>query len=66
MKELSLQEKLDIQKSEAIDRILIAETQKEILWNYHPDNPNAKNLVISYNNLEQIIKDAEEELRELS
>lgn len=65
MRELSLQEKLDIQKSEAIDRILMAETQKEILWEYHPNNPKAKNLVATYNNLEQIIKDAEGELEEL-
>jgi len=66
MKELSLQERLDMQKSDAIDRILIAESQKEILWQYHPDNPDAKNLVATYNNLEQIIKDAEKELEELS
>jgi len=66
MKELSLQERLDMQKSDAIDRILIAESQKEILWQYHPDNPDAKNLVATYNNLEQIVKDAEKELEELS
>lgn len=66
MKELSLQERLDMQKSDAIDRILIAESQKEILWKYHPDNPDARNLVATYNNLEQIIKDAEKELEELS
>ena len=66
MKELNLQEKLDMQKSEAIDTILIAESQKEILWRYHPDNPNGENLVAAYNNLEQIINDAESELEELS
>jgi len=66
MKELNLQEKLDMQKSEAIDTILMAESQKEILWRYHPDNPNGENLVAAYNNLEQIIKDAETELEELS
>lgn len=66
MKELNLQEKLDIQKSEAIDTILMAESQKEILWRYHPDNPNGENLVAAYNNLEQIINDTESELEELS
>jgi len=66
MKELNLQEKLDMQKSEAIDIILMAESQKEILWRYHPDNPNGENLVAAYNNLEQIIKNAETELEELS
>jgi hypothetical protein len=66
MKELNLQEKLDMQKSEAIDTILMAESQKEILWRYHPDNPNGENLVAAYNNLEQIINDAESELEELS
>jgi hypothetical protein len=66
MKELNLQEKLDMQKSEAIDTILMAESQKEILWRYHPDNPNGENLVAAYNNLEQIINDTESELEELS
>lgn len=66
MKELSLQESLDIQKSEAIDRIMIAESQKEILWQYHPDNPDALDLVMTYNNLDQIVRDAEKELEELS
>ena len=66
MRELSLQEKLDLSKSEAIDRILIAEQQKEIIWKYHPDNPQREDLVVTYNNLEQIIKDAEDELEELS
>jgi hypothetical protein len=55
-----------MQKSEAIDTILMAESQKEILWRYHPDNPNGENLVAAYNNLEQIINDAESELEELS
>ena len=66
MRELSLQEKLDTQKSEAIDRIMVASNLKETLWNYHPDNPNGENLVAAYNNLEQIINDAESELEELS
>jgi len=65
MRELSLQEKLDMQKSEAIDRIMVASDLKETLWNYHPDNPNGENLA-AYNNLEQIINDAESELEELS
>lgn len=66
MEEFNLQESLDFQKSEAIDRIMIAESQKEILWQYHPDNPNAVDLVMAYNNLDQIIRDAEKELEELS
>jgi hypothetical protein len=66
MRELNLQEKLDMQKSEAIDRIMVASNLKETLWNYHPDNPNGENLVAAYNNLEQIINDAESELEELS
>jgi len=66
MKKLSLQEKLDMQKSEAIDRIMVVSNLKETLWNYHPDNPNGENLVAAYNNLEQIINDAESELEELS
>jgi hypothetical protein len=66
MRELSLQEKLDMQKSEAIDRIMVASDLKETLWNYHPDNPNGENLVVAYNNLEQIINDTESELEELS
>lgn len=65
MRELSLQEKLDMQKSDAIDRILIASNLKETLWKYHPDNPQGEDLVAAYNNLEQIIKDAEGELEEL-
>ena len=66
MREFNLQESLDIQKSEAIDRIMIAESQKEILWQYHPDNPDALDLVMTYNNLDQIVRDAEKELEELS
>ena len=66
MRELSLQEKLDIQKSEAIDRILIASNLKDTLWEYHPDNPKGKDLVATYNNLEQVIRDNEKELEELS
>jgi len=66
MRELSLQERLDMQKSETIDRIMVASNLKETLWNYHPDNPNGENLVAAYNNLEQIINDAESELEELS
>jgi len=65
MRELSLQEKLDIQKADAIDRLLIASNLKETLWEYHPNNPQGKDLVATYNNLEQMIKDAEKELEEL-
>ena len=66
MRELSLQEKLDMQKSEAISRIMVVSQLKETLWNYHPDNPQGEDLIAAYNNLEQIIKDAEGELEELS
>jgi hypothetical protein len=35
------------------------------LWQYHPDNPNQKNVVDEYNVLKQIHKDLEEEIKQL-
>ena len=37
----------------------------EELWNYHPDNPNKKDVVQEYDVLKKIQKDIEQEIAEL-
>ena len=37
----------------------------EELWNYHPDNPDKKDVVKEYDVLKKIQKDIEQEIAEL-
>ncbi len=37
----------------------------EEIWNYHPDNPNKKDVIKEYNILKQIQSNIEKELAEL-
>jgi hypothetical protein len=37
----------------------------EEVWNYHPDNPNQKDVIKEYQTLLKIQKDIETELKEL-
>ena len=59
------QDKLDLQKAELINDLLATSTVMEELWNYHPENPNKKDVIEEYQTLLQIQKDIEEELKEL-
>jgi len=59
------QEKLDLQKSELINDLLATSTVMEELWNYHPENPNKKDVIEEYQTLLKIQKDIEKELKEL-
>ena len=59
------QDKLDLQKAELINDLLATSTVLEELWNYHPDNPNKKDVITEFNTLKQIQKDIESELADL-
>jgi hypothetical protein len=59
------QEKLDLQKAELINDLLATSTVMEELWNYHPENPNKKDVIKEYQTLLKIQRDIEKELKEL-
>lgn len=52
-------------KSDLIQDLMATGTVMDELWNYHPENPNKKNIVDEYNILKAIQKQIEEELAEL-
>tara|TARA_R100000084_G_C4650845_1_gene149625 strand:+ start:504 stop:704 length:201 start_codon:yes stop_codon:yes gene_type:complete len=60
--ELNEKEKLRI---ELINDMIAATTVIDELWNYHPDNPNQKDVVKEYEILLKVKKDIEEELADL-
>jgi len=53
------------QKTELLNDLLATSTVMEELWNYHPDNPNKKDVVKEYKVLEVIKADIEKEIKEL-
>jgi hypothetical protein len=59
------QKEKDHQKSELISDLLATTTVLEEIWNYHPDNPDKKDVIKEYNILKQIQSDIEKELAEL-
>ena len=63
--ELNEEEQLNNQKSALIDDLMATVTVMEEVWNYHPDNPNKKDIVQEYKLLERIKFDIEKELSEL-
>jgi len=63
--ELNEEEQLNNQKSALIDDLMATVTVMEEVWNYHPDNPNKKDIVQEYKLLERIKSDIEKELSEL-
>jgi len=67
MKEIKLtpQQIIDNQKSELIDDLLATTTVMEEVWNYHPDNPNKKDVEQEFKVLVKIKADIEKELAEL-
>jgi hypothetical protein len=62
---MSEQEKLEEQKANLINDLLAVSTVMEEVWNYHPDNPNQKDVIKEYQTLLKIQKDIETELKEL-
>jgi len=62
---MSEQEKLEEQKTNLINDLLAVSTVMEEVWNYHPDNPDKKDVIKEYQTLLQIQKDIEDELKEL-
>lgn len=62
---MSEQEKLEEQKANLINDLLAVSTVMEEVWNYHPDNPDKKDVIKEYQTLLQIQKDIEDELKEL-
>ena len=62
---MSEQEKLEEQKANLINDLLAVSTVMEEVWNYHPDNPNQKDVIKEYQTLLQIQKDIETELKGL-
>jgi hypothetical protein len=62
---MSEQEKLEEQKANLINDLLAVSTVMEEVWNYHPDNPDQKDVIKEYQTLLQIQKDIEAELKEL-
>lgn len=60
--ELNEKEKLRI---ELINDMIAATTVIDELWNYHPDNPNQKDVVKEYEILLKVKKEIEEELADL-
>ena len=62
---MSEKETLEEQKANLINDLLAVSTVMEELWNYHPDNPNKKDIVAEYNQLLKIQGDIENELASL-
>ena len=52
-------------KTELINDLIATTTVMEEIWNYHPDNPNKKDVVKEFNVLKQIKEDIEKELAEI-
>jgi len=62
---MSTKETLEEQKANLINDLIAVSTVMEELWNYHPDNPNKKDVISEYQTLLKIQEDIEKELKEL-
>ena len=60
--ELNEKEKLRI---ELINDMIAATTVIDELWNYHPDNPNKKEVVKEYRLLEKLKIEAEDKIKNI-
>lgn len=56
----------DLQKSSLINDLNSVITVMEELYQYHPNNPNKRDLVSEYSNLERIKEEIENELDNLN
>ena len=52
-------------KIELVNDLVAVTTVMDELWNYHPENPNKKDIVGEYNQLLKIKGDIENEIAEL-
>jgi len=62
---MSTKETLEEQKANLINDLIAVSTVMDELWNYHPDNPNKKDVIAEYKTLEQIKLDIEKEIEDL-
>jgi len=53
------------QRNELVNDLIATSTVMDELWQYHPDNPNQKDVVKEYEALKQMAKDLEIEIDEL-
>ena len=58
---MTKQEELEQQKAELINDLLATSTVMEELWNYHPENPDKKDVIEEYKTLLKIQKNIEKE-----
>ena len=56
---------IEEQRVELINDLVATSTVMEELWNYHPDNPEKKDVVKEYDTLIKIQADIEKEIAEL-
>ena len=59
------EETLEEQKANLINDLIAVSTVMDELWNYHPDNPEKKDVIEEYQTLLKIQKDIELEIKEL-
>ena len=62
---MSKKVELEEVRAELINDLVATATVIEELWNYHPDNPDKKDVVKEYDVLKKIQKDIEQEIAEL-
>lgn len=59
------EETLEEQKANLINDLIAVSTVMDELWNYHPDNPEKKDVIKEFNTLKNIQKDIEQEIAQL-
>lgn len=59
------EETLEEQKANLVNDLIAVSTVIDEIWNYHPDNPNKKDVIAEYNQLLKIQGDIENELASL-
>lgn len=57
--------KLEKERIELINDVIATTTVMEELWNYHPDNPNKKEVVKEYRLLEKLKIEAEDKIKNI-
>jgi len=62
---MSTTEILEEQKANLVNDLIAVSTVMDEIWNYHPDNPNKKDVVEEYKTLEKIKVDIESEIANL-
>ena len=59
------EETLEEQRANLVNDLIAVSTIMDELWNYHPDNPNKKDVVSEYKTLQKIHEDIENEIANL-